>query len=167
MWRHGGVLVVKNKKHFSPLGTKLYFHVNSSKKNSVVLITNTPPAWPPCHVVASQEFVSELTRLWKELECLSESRFKSRLQNSSYFCVFKYTVRTNSLTKTENAKRGWRETLGFFLPPQTPVGRVRLTRALLARVRLLRCSSLLRTTRININPWIIIIIDYNMVIIIR
>ena len=36
--------MVKNKKHFSPLGTKLYFHVNSSKKKkSVVLTTNTPP----------------------------------------------------------------------------------------------------------------------------
>ena len=51
--------MVKNKKHFSPLGTKLYFHVNSSKTNSVVLTTNTPPTWPPCHVAASQEFVLE------------------------------------------------------------------------------------------------------------
>ena len=59
VWRHGGVLVVKNKKHFSPLGTKFYFHVNSSKTNSVILTTKTPPTCPPCHVVASQEFVSE------------------------------------------------------------------------------------------------------------
>ena len=27
-------------KHFSPLGTKLYFHVNSSRKNSIVLTQN-------------------------------------------------------------------------------------------------------------------------------
>ena len=66
------------------------------------------------------------TRMWKELECLLESRFKRRLQNSRYFCVSKYTLRTNSLTKAENGERGWRETLGFFLPPHTPVGRVRL-----------------------------------------
>ena len=80
------------------------------------------------------------TRMWKELECLLESRFKSRLQNSRYFCVSKYTLRTNSLTKAENGERGWRETLGFFLPPHTPVGRVRLAR--FAPVRLLPCSFL-------------------------
>ena len=52
--RHGGV-------HFSPLGAKLYFHVNTTRKNyialafTIVLTTNTPPTWLPCHVVASQE----------------------------------------------------------------------------------------------------------------
>ena len=45
----------QEKKHFSPLGTKPYFHVNSLRKNSTVLTTNTPPTWLPCHVVASQE----------------------------------------------------------------------------------------------------------------
>ena len=40
------------QKHFSPLGTKPYFHVKSSRKNSVLL----PPTWPPCHVVASQDW---------------------------------------------------------------------------------------------------------------
>ena len=32
--------MVKNKKHFSPLGTKLYFHVNSSKENYITLNPN-------------------------------------------------------------------------------------------------------------------------------
>ena len=50
-------------KHFSSLGTKLYFRVNSSRKSSIALTTNTPPTWPPCHVVASQE----LTNTWGEL----------------------------------------------------------------------------------------------------
>ena len=31
------MLVVKKQKHFSPLGTELYFHVNSSRRNSIVL----------------------------------------------------------------------------------------------------------------------------------
>ena len=57
-WRHcghvGGVLVIRTK-HFSPLGTMPYFHVNSSRKNSILLTTNTHPTWPPCHVVANQE----------------------------------------------------------------------------------------------------------------
>ena len=43
------------QKHFSPMGTMPYFHVNSSRKNSIVLTTNTHPTWPPCHVVANQE----------------------------------------------------------------------------------------------------------------
>ena len=46
-------LVVKNgTKHFSPLGTKLHFHVNSSIKNLLFW----PPTWPPCHVVANQKY---------------------------------------------------------------------------------------------------------------
>ena len=32
-WCHGGHVGDQEQKHFSPLGTKLYFHVNSSKKN--------------------------------------------------------------------------------------------------------------------------------------
>ena len=71
--------MVKNKKHFSPLGTKLYFHVNSSKK---------------------------------KICCVDHHH----TTNMAVFCVFKYTVRTNSLPKAENAKRDWRETLGFFSP---------------------------------------------------
>ena len=31
-WRHGGNVGGQEQKHFSPLGTKLYFHVNSSRK---------------------------------------------------------------------------------------------------------------------------------------
>ena len=40
MWRHGGHVGGQEQKHFSPLGTKLYFHVNSSRKNSIVLTPN-------------------------------------------------------------------------------------------------------------------------------
>ena len=43
------------KKTFLSLGTKPNFHVDSSRKNSIVLTTNTPPIWPPCHVIVSQE----------------------------------------------------------------------------------------------------------------
>ena len=41
----------QEQKHFSPLGTKLYFHVNSTRKISIVL----NPTWPPYHVVANQQ----------------------------------------------------------------------------------------------------------------
>ena len=35
--RHGGV---RGRVHFSLLGAKLYFHVNTTRKNSIVLTTN-------------------------------------------------------------------------------------------------------------------------------
>ena len=48
----------EEQKHFSSLGTKPHFYVNSSRKNYIiVLTTNTPPTWPPCHVVASQKLL--------------------------------------------------------------------------------------------------------------
>ena len=39
-WRHGGHVGGQEQKHFSPLGTKLYFHVNFSRKYSFVLTPN-------------------------------------------------------------------------------------------------------------------------------
>ena len=58
------------------------------------------------------------------------------LQNSPYFCVFKYAraVKQKVWNEAENRERDWGETL-FFLSPHTPVRRVRLAR--FARVRLL------------------------------
>ena len=61
----------------------------------------------------------------------------SRLQNSPYFCVFKYAraVKQKVWNEAENRERDWGETLKI-LSPHTPYGRVRLAR--FARVRLLR-----------------------------
>ena len=50
-WRHGGHVGGQEQKHFSPLGTKLYFHVHSLRN----ILLFWPPTWPPCHVVANQE----------------------------------------------------------------------------------------------------------------
>ena len=72
------------------------------------------------------------TRMWKELECLWESRFKSRLQNSSYFCVFNYTVRTNSLKKSWK-RRAKLERDARFFPPAPHTRRACEARALSAR----------------------------------
>ena len=44
-------MVLEDIQSFAPLGTKLFFHENSSRKNSVVLTPNMAP----CHVVANQE----------------------------------------------------------------------------------------------------------------
>ena len=39
-WRHGRHVGGQKQKHFSPLGTKLYFHINSSSNISIVLTPN-------------------------------------------------------------------------------------------------------------------------------
>ena len=59
-----------------------------------------------------------------------EQRKKSlllRLQNSPYFCVFKYgrAVKQKVWNEAENRERDWGETLKIFLSPHTPVRRVR------------------------------------------
>ena len=56
MWRHGGYVGCQEQKDFSPLGTRLYFryfHVNASRKNSIVLTPKIP--WPPCTWTQTQE----------------------------------------------------------------------------------------------------------------
>ena len=40
MWYCGGHVCGQEQKHVSPLGTKLYFHVNSWHKHSIVLTPN-------------------------------------------------------------------------------------------------------------------------------
>ena len=65
-----------------------------------------------------------------------------RLQNSPYFCVFRYgrAVKQKVRNEAENIERDWGET-GFFLSPHTPYGRVRLAR--FARARQLRHALLI------------------------
>ena len=74
------------------------------------------------------------------------SKFESRLQNSPYFCVFKYAraVKQKVWNEAENSERDWGEV--FSLSPHTPVGRVRLLRhtvpffLLILRKKRLFCS---------------------------
>ena len=70
--------------------------------------------------------------------CVAPHHTNDGLQNSPYFCVFKYTraVKQKVWNEAENRERDWGETLKFLLSPHTPYGRVRLAR--FARVRLLR-----------------------------
>ena len=39
-WRHGDQVGTQEQKHFFPLGTKLHFQANSSKKKIIPLTTN-------------------------------------------------------------------------------------------------------------------------------
>ena len=49
-WRHEGLFGGQEQKHFSPLGTKLYFHVNSSSKKSTVLAPNMAAVLRGCNL---------------------------------------------------------------------------------------------------------------------
>ena len=49
-WRHGGLFGGQEQKHFSPLGTKLYFHVNSSSKKFTVLAPNMAAVLRGCNL---------------------------------------------------------------------------------------------------------------------
>ena len=62
----------------------------------------------------------------------------NRLQNSPYFCVFRYgrAVEQKVWNEAENIERDWGETLKIRLTRTTHYGRVRLAR--FARARLLR-----------------------------
>ena len=53
--RDGGHVSGEEQKHFSPLGTKTHFRVNSSK----TILFYLQPTLPPCHVVANQELSPE------------------------------------------------------------------------------------------------------------
>ena len=49
-WCHRSYVDGQEQKHFSPLGTKLYFHVNSTLKNSILLIPNMAALWRGCNL---------------------------------------------------------------------------------------------------------------------
>ena len=65
-WRHGGHVGGQEQKHFSPLGTKLYFHVNSSRKYSFVLTPNMAALSCGCkpRIVLKNEKLIELKLRW-------------------------------------------------------------------------------------------------------
>ena len=63
--RQGGHVGVEEQKRFSPLATKLYFHVNSSRKIMLFL----PPIWPPCHVVANQDIITIVRQTEPKMIC--------------------------------------------------------------------------------------------------
>ena len=78
---------------------------------------------------------------WRMVRSFWNSEYQTvgRLQNSPYFCVFKYArrVKQKVCNEAENRERDWGKTLKFFfLSPRTSYGRVRL--ASFARVRLIR-----------------------------
>ena len=49
-WCHGGHVDGQEQKHLCSLGTKLYFHVNSSLKNSILLTPNMAALWRGCNL---------------------------------------------------------------------------------------------------------------------
>ena len=65
-WRHGSHVGGQKQKSFSPLGNEVYFDANFAKK----FLLYWPPTWPPCHVVANEEwknriFIVQNLLIWK------------------------------------------------------------------------------------------------------
>ena len=77
-WRHGFHVGSQEQKHFSPLGTKLYFHVNSSRKYSFVLTPNmvalSRGCKPRIHLIFSKFWLRALTLDFHDIHWL-ESEF--------------------------------------------------------------------------------------------
>ena len=80
------VRVKNNLKHLSPLGTKLYFHVNSSRKSSIVLTTNITSFSRGCK--------PRIVSTWPHtlISCIR------RIRNSSCFLMFSGTTIIYSLS---------------------------------------------------------------------
>ena len=85
--------------------------------------------------------------------------YDGRLQNSPYFCVFKYAraVKQKVWNEAENRERDWRETLKFFFSRLTRLTGVRLARE--ARVRLLRHAFSISLLILRKNPTVLQSID--------
>ena len=91
MWRHGGHVGGQEQKHFAPLGTKLYFRVNSARKNSVV--------WPPNMTTLSRGY---------------KPRIANRGQVSLYWLCYNFSWKTDSEGWRGDAKI-WSFSLTFNL----------------------------------------------------
>ena len=52
----GGHVRGQEKKHFSPLGTKFYFHVNSSRKSAIVFTPNMAALSLGCKMSVTSKF---------------------------------------------------------------------------------------------------------------
>ena len=52
----GGHVRGQEKKHFSPLGTKCYFHVNSSRKSAIVFTPNMAALSRGCKMSVTSKF---------------------------------------------------------------------------------------------------------------
>ena len=98
---------------------------------------------------------------------------RARLQNSPYFCVFKYAraLKQRVWNEAENSERDWGETLKirsvFFFSrlTRTPYGRTHLRLARFARVRLLRNTfekkrTVLQSINVPIREYVSIKLEY-------
>ena len=92
---HSGHVGGQEQKHLSPLGTKRHFYVNSSKKNSIVLI----PTWPPCHVVENQELADKTNN-----EHLPQPFFMF-IRKSLYLLFIHLTLASSQLKRTLSKRK--------------------------------------------------------------
>ena len=64
-WRHGSHVGGQKQKSFFPLGNELYFDANFAKQ----FLLYWPLTWPPCHVVANEEYTSDSSPVFSFVSC--------------------------------------------------------------------------------------------------
>ena len=87
------MLVVLNKSISLLWELKPYCHGNSSTKTSIVLTTNTPPTWPPCRVVASQQILDSNRTIPRAIKCKCHGRIIEILDIYIYLNLFSFQLR--------------------------------------------------------------------------
>ena len=74
-WRHSGRVGGQEQKHFSPLVTKLHFHVNSWRKNYIVFTPSVAALSRGCKPRIKRRF--EIIEL-SELKALVQNKIKTK-----------------------------------------------------------------------------------------
>ena len=74
-WCHGGRVGGQEQKHFSPLVTKLHFHVNSWRKNYIVFTPSVAALSRGCKPRIKRRF--EIIEL-SELKALVQNKIKTK-----------------------------------------------------------------------------------------
>ena len=76
-WRQGGHVCGQEQKHFYPFGTKLYFHVNSSRKNAIVLTPSMAALSRGCkpriEILFSTQLLFKFKKILQEFHALVDT----------------------------------------------------------------------------------------------
>ena len=127
-WRHGGHVGGQEQKHFSPLGTKRYFHGNFSRKNFIVLTADP-----------QNENLKFFSTLWARRPTRVEitspvddfmERFErgTQVEGCDITHMWKTEKNTENLKKQNNhikkstnevaLHKSWKQAKSFFWPPR-------------------------------------------------
>ena len=127
-WRHGNHVGGQEQKHSSPLGTKLYFHVNSSRKYSFVLTPNMAALSRGCKpriIVSNRPTVSPEFFSWvrtrRLLSCHTCPVRSPRLCTQGKLLFSTFLTRNEGTTDESKKSLGCHQQEQFNLPREYSV----------------------------------------------